>query len=230
MLLGKGIMINWTNVAQEHRAAYDAWHCGEHMVGRLTVPGFLRGRRYIAHQAQRDFLTMYEVADLSVLTGADYLAKANTPSPLTLSTTPLVRDSIRGISRVRASFGVGTGGAALTLRMDPQPGREAELERYLVQSALPQLAQRADITGAHLIVADQQASNMKPVERQGRPTDYPNWIMMIEGFGIDAVRSAGDALASNATLSAQGAVPSVVRDIFILQFTQISKHAFAIKL
>ena len=45
MLLGHGVMINWNNVAPEHRPAYDAWHCGEHMVGRLAIPGFLRGRR-----------------------------------------------------------------------------------------------------------------------------------------------------------------------------------------
>src|SRR5688572_24456020 len=172
MLLGKGIMINWTNVAPEHRPAYDAWQCGEHMPGRVAVPGFLRGRRYIAafhDRAQRDFLTLYEVTDLSVLTGADYLAKANNPSPLTVKTTPLVRDSIRGISRVRASLGEGLGGAALTLRFDPQAGREAELERFLVERALPACAQRYDITGAHFIVADPQASDMKPVERQGRP-------------------------------------------------------------
>ncbi len=105
MLLGRGIMINWNNVAPEHRAAYDAWHCGEHMVGRLKIPGFLRGRRYIAVEARRNFLTMYEVKDLSVLTGADYLAKANSPSPLTLRTTPLVRDSVRGLARGRASHG-----------------------------------------------------------------------------------------------------------------------------
>lgn len=227
MLLGKGVMINWTNAALADRPAYDAWHCGEHMPGRLAVPGFLRGRRYIAHEAQRDFLTLYEVADLSVLTGADYLVKANNPSALTLATTPVVRDSIRGISRVRASFGVGTGGAALTLRIDPQPGRDAGLERFLAQEALPQIAQRVGITGAHLIVVDPAASNLKPVERQGRPTDYPNWIVMIEGYGTDIVKREGESLLSNATLAAHGAAPAIVRDVFALQFTQLSKRAFA---
>jgi len=91
MLLGKAVMINWTDVAPEHRAQYDAWHCHEHMVGRVAIPGFQRGRRYQAVRAQRDFLTMYEVNNLNVLTGADYLAKANAPSELTLRTTPLVK-------------------------------------------------------------------------------------------------------------------------------------------
>ncbi len=222
MLLGRGVMINWNNVAPEHRPAYDAWHCGEHMVGRLKIPGFLRGRRYIAavpEQARRNFLTMYEVQDLAVLTGADYLAKANSPSPLTLRTTPLVLDSVRGLASVRASLGSGTGGFALTLRFDPQPGAEAALERHITQQALPQIAQRSDIVGAHLMVADKTASAMTPVERQGRPTTIPNWIMMIEGFTLAAVNNAGEAALSDALLMANRCAGAPERDIYSLQFT-----------
>ena len=225
MLLGKGIMINWNNVAPEHRPAYDAWHCHEHMVGRLKIPGFMRGRRYIAHQAhqaRRNFLTMYEVADLSVLTGADYLAKANAPSALTLRTTPLVLDSIRGLARVRMSLGVGTGGCALTLRFDPLQEREQTLEHYLVDSALPAIAQRVDIAGAHLIVADRDASSMTPVERQGRPTTLPNWIVLVEGFTFDAVSRAADAVLSDTQLTAQGCAPGMARDSYSLQFMQLA--------
>lgn len=226
MLLGRGVMINWNNVAPEHRPAYDAWHCGEHMVGRLKIPGFLRGRRYIAavpEQARRNFLTMYEVQDLAVLTGADYLAKANSPSPLTLRTTPLVLDSVRGLASVRASLGSGTGGFALTLRFDPQPGAEAALERHITQQALPQIAQRSDIVGAHLMVADKTASAMTPVERQGRPTTIPNWIMMIEGFTLAAVNNAGEAALSDALLMANRCAGAPERDIYSLQFT-LQKH------
>ena len=222
MLLGRGIMINWNNVAPEHRPAYDAWHCGEHMVGRLTIPGFLRGRRYIAaipEQARRNFLTMYEVQDLAVLTGADYLAKANSPSPLTLRTTPLVLDSVRGLASVRASHGAGTGGFALTLRFDPQTGAEDTLERFITQQALPQIAQRSDIVGAHLMVADKTASAMTPVERQGRPTTIPNWIVMLEGFTLAAMNNAGEAALSDALLVANGCAGAPQRDLYSLQFT-----------
>lgn len=225
MLLGKGVMINWTNVAPEHRPAYEAWQCGEHMPGRVTIPGFLRGRRYFGEQAQRQFLTLYEVTDISVLTGADYMAKANNPSPLTRQTTPFVRDSIRGLSRVRASFGEGMGGAVLTLRFDPLPERAAELERFLVNQALPACAQRYDILGAHFIVADQQASDTKPVERQGRPTQYPNWIVVLDGFAPAAVVSAGDALLSDAQLTAHGSAAVITRERYALQFTHLNKRA-----
>jgi hypothetical protein len=232
MLLGKGVMINWTNVVPADRPAYDAWQCREHMPGRVAIPGFLRGRRYIEAfplsfpgPAHREFLTLYEVNDLSVLTGADYLAKANSPSPLTLKTTPVVRDSIRGLSHVRASLGEGMGGAALTLRFDPLGGSEDKLERFLTSEALPACAERYNITGAHFIVADQTASGMKPVERQGRPTDYPNWVVMLEGTSAAAVCEAARALLPDSVVAAHGG-SAPARDCYQLQFTHLNKRAF----
>lgn len=221
MLLGLGVMINWTNVAPENRARYDAWQSHEHTPGRLAIPGFLRGRRYIAvypDKADRQFLTMYEVENLEVLTGAAYLAKANDPSPLTRATTPVVRDSVRGLSRVRASFGPGVGGCALTLRFNPQTGGDSALEAWLTREALPAIAQRGDICGAHLIVADKAASEMKPVERQGRPVTIPGWIVLVEGLTPAAVESANDALLADAQLAAHGCALPVTRDVYTLQY------------
>lgn len=222
MLLGKGVMINWTNAAPEDRARYDAWQSHEHTPGRLAIPGFLRGRRYIAvspETADRQFLTMYEVEKLEVLTSAAYLAKANDPSPLTRATTPVVRDSVRGLARVRASHGPGVGGCALTLRLDPRVGSEAAIEAYLTE-ALPHLARRADICGAHWIVADADASGMKPVERQGRAVTIPNWIVMLEGMTPQAVTKAGDALLTDAQLISNGCEQGITRDVYTLQYLQ----------
>ena len=226
MLLGLGVMINWNNVAPENRPAYDAWHCHEHMAGRLTIPGFLRGRRYIAAvpDQARSFLTMYEVENLEVLTSDAYFAKANSPSPLTQRTSPVVRDAVRGLSRVRASMGPAMGGMALTLRFDPQPGHEAALEKFLTQSALPQIAQRVDIAGVPLMVADKAASAVVPVERHNRPTQIPNWIVMIEGFTLAAIHNAGKTVLPDSVLVANGCTGMIERDSYALQFTLLSAN------
>src|SRR5215210_7440031 len=129
MLAGHAVMVNWTDVAPAHRHAYYEWHSREHMVGRVALPGFHRGRRYIAAQASRDFLICYEVESIAVLSSQAYLAKANAPSELTRRTTAFVTNSCRALAAVRASLGIGTGGCALTLRFDAQRGREADLER-----------------------------------------------------------------------------------------------------
>ena len=222
MLLGQAVMINWSDVAPEHRPAYYEWHCREHMVGRVAIPGFQRGRRYIAARAQRDFLVMYEVRDLSVLTGAAYLAKANAPSALTQRTTPFVKNSVRGLARVEATFGIGTGGCALTVRFDPAAHGADELARYLTQEALLRAAERPDITGAHLLVADHAASTIVPVERQGRPTIVPNWIVLIEGVSPEAVNGAGAAQLAESALLAHGCAPGSERETYSLQIMVMS--------
>ena len=225
MLLGQGVMINWSDVAPEHRAAYYEWHSREHMVGRVAIPGFQRGRRYSAVNAQRDFFNFYEVDDLAVLTGADYLAKANAPSPLTQRTTPFVKNSVRGISRVRKSLGIGTGGYALTLRFEPADGAADKLDRYL-GDAFVKLAAIPEIAGVHLIVADPTASTIVPVERKGRPTIIPNWIIVLEGISIAALDSACDAYLAPDMLRTHGCADAIDRETYSLQI-MVSKSRAA---
>jgi hypothetical protein len=210
-------MINWSDVAPEHRPAYYEWHSREHMVGRVGLSGFRRGRRYIAARAQRDFLVMYEVRDLAFLAGEEYLAKANAPSALTQRTTPFVKNSIRGLATVRASYGIGTGGCALTLRFGPREGGAEPLERYLAQDALPRLAGIPEITGAHLLVADKQVSGIVPAERKGRPTIIPDWIVLVEGVAFDALESAGSTELNDKLLREHGAADAAERDTYSLQ-------------
>jgi hypothetical protein len=223
MLLGQAVMINWSDVAPEHRAAYYEWHSREHMVGRVAIPGFRRGRRYIAARARRDFLVMYEVDDLSVLTSAAYLAKANAPSALTQRTTPFVKNSVRGLSRVEATFGIGAGGCALTLRCDPAGGGADELGRYLMQEALPRAAERPDITAGHLLVADRTASTIVPVERKGRLTLIPNWIVLIEGVSLEAVDEVGAAQLADSALREHGCAPGSERETYSLQIMVLGR-------
>jgi hypothetical protein len=215
MLAGQAVMINWSDVAVEHRRAYYEWHCREHMVGRVALPGFVRGRRYIAAEASRDFLVCYEVETIDALTSKAYLDKANAPSELTRRTTPYVKNATRGLARVKKSLGVGTGGCALTLRFDARPGAEAELEKHIVEEALPALADVPEITGAHFCVADVEASKVVPVERQGRPTDIPRWIVFVEGVTLEALDAACEAHLSK--LTQHGCAGRIQRDTYTLQ-------------
>jgi hypothetical protein len=215
MLAGQAVMVNWSDVAVEHRRAYYEWHSREHMVGRVALPGFLRGRRYIAANASRDFLVCYEVENIDVLTSQAYLDKANAPSELTRRTTPFVHNSSRALARVHASLGIGTGGCALTLRFDALHAREEALERHIAFEALPRIAAIPEITGAHLCRADRKASAIVPVERQGRPTSVPHWIVIIEGVSLEAVDSACDAHL--AALGENGCTGTIERDNYRLQ-------------
>ena len=215
MLIGQGVMVNWSNVAPEDRHAYYEWHSREHMVGRVAIPGFRRGRRYIGAQASRDFLVCYEVENIGVLTSQAYLDKANAPSELTRRTTPVVKDAARALARVKHTLGIGTGGCALTLRFDAKPGEEARLEQHLVSEALPPLGDIPEITGAHFCLADMEASTIVPAERKGRPTTVPRWIVIVEGVTLEAVNAACDAHLS--ALAQHGCTGAIERDTYHLQ-------------
>lgn len=215
MKTGQAVMVNWSDVAPEHRHAYYDWHCREHMVGRVALPGFVRGRRCIAAKANRDFLVWYEVEGVEVLKSKAYLDKANAPSELTRRTTPYIKNSARALARIRHSLGVGTGGCVLTLRFDAAPGSEKGLEEHLVSKALPAVADIPEITGAHFCVADLEVSSIVPVERQGRPTAIPRWIVLVEGVTLDAVNAAADAHLSD--LQKLGSTDPVERDTYTLQ-------------
>jgi len=58
--LGKGAMVFWNDVIAEGEADFNHWHVFEHIPERVGVPGFLRGRRYVAvaaddHDAAGEF-------------------------------------------------------------------------------------------------------------------------------------------------------------------------------
>ena len=214
MLLGQAVMVNWSDVAEADRAEYYAWHGPEHMVGRVSLPGFLRGRRFLAQRASRDILVLYEVDSIEVLKGADYLAKANSPSPLTQRTTKLIHNSARALACVRMTLGIGLGGVVLTLRFEAEDHKAEALERYLAEKALVRVSQMPGIVGAHLCIADKEVSSIVPAERHGRPTTIPNWIVIIEGISIASLERACDEQLDSEVLLSNGAMPQIERDTY----------------
>src|SRR5262245_17255135 len=59
-LAGKGAVAIWHDIAPEGREAFYAWHGHEHMPERAAIPGFLRGRRYVAIAGTPEYFNLYE--------------------------------------------------------------------------------------------------------------------------------------------------------------------------
>jgi hypothetical protein len=118
MLAGEAVVAIWNGIAPEARAEFYDWHHNEHMPERVGIPGFRRGRRYVALDAAThpEFFTLYEVDAMPVLQGSDYANRLNAPTPWTRRVTAQFRDTARGLARVLES--VGAGGVLLTLRFD----------------------------------------------------------------------------------------------------------------
>jgi hypothetical protein len=110
-----GILAIWNDCARGREAAYEEWYQGEHLIERVSVAGFLVGRRYEAVAAKRQFLTTYEVEGPEVLSSAEYRERLAHP---TQRTTAIMRDGFRNTNRNvcerRAIRGAVRGGVVLT--------------------------------------------------------------------------------------------------------------------
>ena len=183
-LAGRGAVAIWHDIAPEGRAAFYAWHGNEHMPERAAIPGFLRGRRYVAIAGAPEFFNLYETASTAVLTGTDYLARLNAPTPWTTSTVKHFRNVARSLSNVECTVGNGDGGLIATYRYDvAQSAATAHRER--LHARLQSIAAEPGIAGAHLLVADTEGSAIETAEKRARSegTLIPRWIVLLEGWG-----------------------------------------------
>jgi hypothetical protein len=217
-LAGKGVVAIWHGIRPEGRDEFYEWHNREHMPERVGIPGFLRGRRYIAREGSPEFFTLYETATPEVLSGADYLARLNAPTEWTRRATLHFTDASRSLCRVVLSLGPGAGGWLMTWRYDVAPGREDE-QRARLEPVLKEIAQAQGVVGAHLCIADASASAIQTEEKKGRPKNaVPGWVVMAEGGAEpDALHAACRRLAAPAFFTEAGALPGGQRGLYQLQ-------------
>lgn len=203
-LAGEGIVAIWNGIRPEGRAEFFEWHTREHMLERVAIPGFRRGRRYIALEGNPEFFTLYETESTAVLTGTQYLARLNSPTPWTRRATAAFTDTSRSLCRVALSLGPGEGGLVMAWRFDSPPGEhfEAQFARVL---------EKPGICGIHLGVADRAGSGIETEEKKGRPVTVPGWVVMVEG---SAERAALEAACRELRLP-----PGAERGLYQLQYT-----------
>ena len=152
-LLGKAAMVLSFDVTPDAIDEHDDWHTHEHFPERLSIPGFLRGTRWIAQRGQPGYFVMYEVEELATLASAAYLERLNNPSPWTTKMMTHYRGMTRGFCTIADSFGVGVGQTGLLIRFSPAPGREAELRNWLLEVELPRLPSTPGLASAHVLTA-----------------------------------------------------------------------------
>jgi hypothetical protein len=185
-LLGTGAVAIWHDIAPEGREIFYAWHGNEHMHERVGIPGFRRGRRFIAVDADLELFNLYEAQSVDVLRGDGYRERLNNPTPWTVQAVKHFRAVARSICQVAASRGRAQGGLVATLRYDVAPGREPAHLSKVSGELLPQLVAAPGVAAAHLLVADPEASGERTEEqklRGGPANAVPRYVLIVEGWG-----------------------------------------------
>ena len=218
MLAGEAVAAIWNDVAPEGRANFYDWHMREHMPERVGIPGFRRGRRYVAidTDSRPEFFTLYEVDTMQVLQGQDYTARLNAPTDWTRRSAQYSRNNSRGLARVVESRGEGMGGALLTLRFDAEPACQGAIAA-LVRA----VADGPRVCGAHLCIADAAASAVVTEEKRGR-TDIqapPRWVALVEATDAEALA----ALLPGAALAGAGVQGAILRGTYRLEHVRTKK-------
>lgn len=228
-LAGEGAVAIWHDIVPEMLDEFYAWHGEEHMPERVGIPGFLRGRRYGAIRASLAFFNLYEAQSPQVVAGQDYLARLNNPTPWTLATTKHFRNVSRSVCRVAATFGAAQGGLMATWRYDVPDDRAEEHRKALATRVLPEIASRRGVAGAHLLIANVEASAVETAEKKARvqETRIPRWILLMEGWSDEAPFEALCRSAlSDTVLAGMGASGAADFGLYRLQ-TSRSKMAWS---
>jgi hypothetical protein len=204
-LAGEAFVAIWHDIVPEGKSEFYAWHTQQHMPERLSLGGFLRGRRYVAERGSPGYFNLYEVQTAAVLTGREYLERLNSPTPWTRSTLRYFQNVSRSLCRVGASMGRGQGGTILTGRVESLPGKESCLAQFLSET-VPKLFDQPGVVGAHFGVADRPGSDIITAERKerGATTLVPGWVVLLEGVSQAAVEEAAGCLAALPEHGAQG--------------------------
>jgi hypothetical protein len=116
-----GILAVWNDCAQGADLDYENWYVREHLVERLSIPGFLTGRRYEALCGDRQFFTYYETEDPATLASPLYRQRLENPTAWTRRIMPSFIHASRTVCEVSARYGAIGGAHALTLRWSERP-------------------------------------------------------------------------------------------------------------
>jgi len=222
-MLGRAAVAMWWDIAPQTQSEFEDWHSHEHMPERLGIPGFLRGTRCIARSGEPSYFVLYEAASLTTITTGAYLERLNHPTPWSLKMTPHHRNMVRSLCRARASFGGGLARAVATIRFSPAPRNGARLLKWLTADAMPALPGRKGLTAAHLLESQPMAGMAQTTEQKIRGADAAaDWILLIEGYDVDAVEAAAHEFAAE-TLVARGAAPTVIAATYCPAYSLIPR-------
>ena len=218
-LLGKGLLAIWNGITDSGEAEFVKWHIREHIPERVGLSGFLRGRRYVAHQGHPKYFNFYETKTPQTLESTEYRARLNAPTQWTKDVVKEFRDTSRTICEVIASMGLGEGAWIETIQISGVKDRET-FARRMTQDLMPDIARQDGIIGVHFVrgVEDQVSSQTAESRLRGQPDTKCEWILLIEAAESSFLETLRNGACSNESIHELSADVTVERGIYRLQY------------
>jgi hypothetical protein len=194
-MAGKGMLLTSMNIDASDEAEFNRWYDREHLEERVAIDGFLEARRYVAHDGNPKYLSLYSTETFEVLDSPAYRTALANQTAWSKANIARFKNMIRAVARITVSQGTGRGAALGIVRLRPAGG-EDNLRAALREQLDP--AQFDGIISMHLIESDPALS--KPI------TDNPSapnpgagdWFVLIDATDVGAVPAAMLRFSGNA--------------------------------
>lgn len=214
-LLGSAVLAIWNGIEAGAEADFVRWHIKEHIPERVGLPGFLRGRRYVALEGTPKFFNFYETDGVETLTSESYIARLNAPTPWTRQVVAQFRDTIRTACGVVASSGMGQGAWIEAVRI-ASGANERALGQSLDRRFVDRVTAFDGVVAAHVLKgqADQSRRNTTESALRGSPDRLVDWVVLIEAAEAESLRAIRNAPVWSEVLGEA----AVERGIYRLQY------------
>lgn len=221
-LLGKAAMFLSFDIVDEAVSEHDDWHTHEHLPERLSIPGFLRGTRWVALQGRPKYFVLYEVEHLATLASDAYLERLNHPTPWTAKMMLQYRSMSRGFCSIVGSSGFGFGHIGLLTRFKPSPGAESRIGEWLQEDILAELPKRPGLGSVHLLCGA-LAPKMTNEQRIRGADVGIDWALLTTGYSHGALAALSQSDLSDDRFAHNGAT-GVVSALYRTDYTLIASE------
>lgn len=218
-LIGNGVLAIWNGIKPEAEDDFVAWHVREHIPERVGLPGFLRGRRYVAIDGNPKYFNFYETETAADLSSPAYQARLNAPTEWTKRVVAQFTDTSRTICDIAWSLGVGEGGWIEAIVLETSQPAEA-FQAALRARLGPVIASTPGMVGLHLLKGHAPAGQSDTVEKKlrGVPDKTAGWILLVETSRQEELAAFRSQAGSHRALIGDGAGENIQRGLYQLQF------------
>ncbi len=164
----QGMMAFWTDIKEENLLDVQKWHNCEHMTERVSIPGFVVGRRYRGVEDAPTFFISYETVDTGVLQSDAYLQALNNSTPWTKHALAFFNNNIRNIYTRAGMAGTAPATEApfnCVVRFNIEKAAEERTVAWLKDTYLGETAKLPEVYRSRFYAIDEKISNIMTKER-----------------------------------------------------------------
>jgi len=187
-LAGKGMLLTSMNIDAPDEAEFNRWYDREHLEERVAIPGFLEARRYVAHDGNPKYLSLYSTESFEVLDSPAYRTALANQTAWSKANIAKFKDMIRGVARITISRGTGRGAALGIVRLRPPAGGHEKLRTALRDQLDP--SKLDGIISMHLLENDATLSRPITDDPSAPNPSAGDWFALVDATDVNAVAAA----------------------------------------